>query len=532
MFRVRKLLTVHLLLILMLAAIGCFHAASSPTPTRVRKKVLPSATTPSPTRRPAEVRHAAVAGQFYPDDPERLARMVDRLLADAERVDIGAKPVVLIVPHAGYVYSGHVAAQAFKQVEGSHYDVVVVIGTNHSDPNFDKVSVYARGAFETPLGLVPIDEQVAQALLDADPRIVFDRGVHRQEHSIEVELPFLQRLDPQLHIVPVIVGMPTAKNEEILADALADVLSGKKALVVASSDLSHYPAYDDAVRTDMAILDAIATLDPERFRSVREEMMSAGIPNLRTCACGEGPIITAMLLAQKLGATQVTLLRYANSGDTPFGNRDQVVGYGAVMFTRSSGNSRPFRTPMPTEPALSTGSLDEDAQHVLLTLARHTLDEYLHDGVAPFVRPTQPALRALGATFVTLKEDGELCGCIGELIARRPLYLSVQYSALHAALDDPRFPPVSPNELDRVSIEISVLSPPQPISVDEIQVGVHGLIIVKGSHHGVLLPQVPVEQGWDKEQYLRGLCRKAGLSEDRCWEDAQLYGFTAQVFGE
>ncbi len=350
---------------------ACAPTERAPAPT-AEASVATRPTSSAPPRPPGEVRRPAVAGSFYTDDPQTLAAQVDALLAEAEAVEGCPAPMALIVPHAGYVFSGHVAAQAYKQIEGVDYEAIVVLGVNHRDPGFQQVSVWAEGGFETPLGTARVDEELAAALLAANERIVFDRDVHRQEHSVEVQVPFLQRIyGEELRFVPVVIGDPSPENYRALAEALAKELSDKRSLIVASADLSHYPAYDDAVRSDTAILQAIITLDPERFTAARDEMMAQNIPNLVTCSCGEGPIMTAMMAARTLGANRAMLLRYANSGDTPFAERDQVVGYGAVMFWKG----------------------DESAMG----------------------EPTKPGLWQERGVFVTLEKEGELRSCIGEL---------------------------------------------------------------------------------------------------------------------
>jgi len=508
---------------------ACASAKGTAAPT-----VAPTPTVGAPTPLAGEVRKAAAAGSFYTDDPQALAAQVDALLAEAEVATGHPRPIALIVPHAGYLFSGHVAAQAYKQIEGVDYEAIVVVGNNHYDPHFRRISVWAEGAFETPLGYARVDEELAAELLAADERILFDRNVHRREHSVEVQLPFLQRIyGDRLRFVPVIVGAPDPENCRVLAEALARVLSGRRALIIASSDLSHYPAYDDAVSSDRAILQAIVTMDPERFIGVREEMMGRSIPNLATCACGEGPVLTAMMAAKALGANRAAVLRYANSGDTPFGERSKVVGYGAVMFWRGEEGAVQSKLPEAHE-LLPIAPLSVEDREALLELARATLERYLTLGDAPIVHPVEAGLWQKRAAFVTLEKEGELRGCIGELVGRRPLYLSVQWAALSAAVADPRFPPLTAEELPQIEIEISALTPLQEVrDVNEIEVGVHGLLIVKGKHQGVLLPQVPVEEGWDREQFLCGVCRKAGLPED-AWqeEDAHLYTFTAEVFRE
>jgi len=531
MIRTRLMKRTVVLAMVVLAA-ACAGPMATPAPTGAPEPAVALTPTAMPT--PGEVRKPAVAGQFYPDDAEQLSTMVDTFLAQAE--EVGAErpePIAIIVPHAGYVFSGQVAAYAFKQIEGVDYEAIVVLGTNHSAPGFRQVSVYAEGAFETPLGLVPVDTELAKALIAANERIIFDRGVHRDEHSIEVELPFLQRLYPGHAIVPVIVGEPSPENCEALSEALAQVLSGKKALIVASSDLTHYPSYDDARRVDMATLAAIETLDTQRLTETIGQYMSEGILELYTLCCGEGPIRVAMMAAKKLGANQAAILRYANSGDTPFGDRDRVVGYGAVMFWKGKENLTSFAISAPPSPPQEPVPLNSDEREELLVIARQTMAQFLETGTVPHFEVSEPNLFQERGCFVTLKKHGELRGCIGHLVPRMPIYLTVQNVAISAAINDPRFLPVTEEELKDIDIEISVLSPIEPIAdVGEIEVGRHGLIIVKGQNQGVLLPQVATEQNWDRDEFLRQICLKAGLPEDAWQEGAQLYVFTAEVFGE
>jgi AmmeMemoRadiSam system protein B len=373
---------------------------------------------------------------FYPIDLEGLGVMVDGFLAQVEMVE--GEPIALIVPHAGYVYSGQVAAYAFKQMEGVKYESIVIVGNNHRDPTFHNISVWAEGPFETPLGLIPVDGEVAQALMAADERIVFEKKVHLYEHSIEVELPFLQRVCPDCRMVPVIVGEPSKENIEALSQALIKVLAGKKALIIASSDLSHYPHRDDARQVDGATLAAIESMEPDRFYVTTEEMMSLGIPNLATCACGEGPILVAMMAAKGLGANQATILKYANSGDSPLGEESEAVGYGAVMLWR-------------WEPP----NFSDREEAKLLQVARQTLVQYLQDASTPHSEVSESNLRRRLGAFVTLKRGGELRGCGGWITTNQPLYRTVQDSAVSAAVEDPRFPALTLEELEETTIEIS-----------------------------------------------------------------------------
>lgn len=486
--------------------------------------VAPTLTPTAPSSSPAvsltvssgRVHRAEFAGSWYPGNRDELAQAVDKMLAAVMPID--GDPIALIVPHAGYAYSGQVAAYGFKQLEGKPYEVAVVLAADHQMPLSRPVSVWAEGGFETPLGIVPVDVQLAQALIAAESRITFDAAAFAGEHVIEIELPFLQRVCPGCSLVPMLMGADDEETVQMVAKALLSVLGGRRAVIVASSDLSHYPTREAALWVDGATLAAIETGDPAHVQETIAALMKIGVPNLATCACSEGPIRAAMQVARGLGADTTTILRYANSADAPIGDPTQVVGYGAVMFWR-------YAPP----------DLTQARKQELLALARAAIAEYLKTGRIPDVKTDDPALTRRSGAFVTLKESGELRGCIGHMRADTPLYRVVQEMAVSAATSDPRFPPMKVDELGKVHIEISVLSPLRRITdVQQIQVGAHGLMIVKGERQGVLLPQVPIEQGWTRDEYLEGLCRKAGLPAG-CWREAEqaaLYAFTAVVFGE
>jgi AmmeMemoRadiSam system protein B/AmmeMemoRadiSam system protein A len=455
-----------------------------------------------------------LAGTWYPDEPDELTAMVDSFLDAVEPVD--GQPIAIVVPHAGYVYSGPVAAYGFKQLEGGEYEVAVIIASDHQLPLSKPISVWAEGGFETPLGVVPIDAELAKALIAADPSITADTAPHQGEHPIEIELPFLQRVCPDCRIVPVLMGTDSEESVEILAEALISVLPGRRAVVIASSDLSHYPAYYDARAVDGATLAAIETSDPGQVRETIDALMSAGFSDLATCACGEGPILATMRVAEEMGSDTVTVLNYANSGDTPYGDQDRVVGYGAVMFWS-------YKPP----------DLTEAQRQDLLEVARTAIAGYLETGDIPDYEPTNLALARRSGAFVTIKKDDELRGCIGNLRADKPLYRRVQELAVAAATSDPRFPPMTIEELDEAHIEISALSPLHRITdLQQIAVGTHGLVIHQAEGQGVLLPQVPVEEGWDRDEFLENLCLKAGLMHNCLASQPTLYAFTAVVFGE
>ena len=497
-----------------LSACSSLEALSqTPTPRHTPDPVTAVATAGLATESPDPVRPAAVAGSWYPGDPEELNRMVAQMLAAV--TPVYDAPVGLIVPHAGYAYSGPIAAAGFRQLQEGQYGVAVIIASDHQQPLSDPISVWAEGGFETPLGVVPVDEELARALVEADPRITFDTQAHRAEHPIEIELPFLQRVCPACRFVPILMGEEGEETVQALADALLSVLPNQGVVVVASSDLSHYPSYDDARTVDMTTLGAIETFDPARVRQTTMQLALADVPNLATCACGKGAILTTMHVAKGLGADTATILRYGSSGDVTE-DHSRVVGYGAVMFWD-------YESPRFTY----------DERQALLGLARDTLETYLEEERIPERDPESAALSRRSGAFVTLKKDGALRGCVGHTWGDLPLYEAVQQAAVQAATEDQRFPPLTGQELEEIHIEISVLSPFRRVTaVEEIQVGVHGLMIYKGGRKGLLLPQVAVEQGWDREAYLDNLCQKAGLP-GACWHDgATLYEFTVVVFGE
>jgi len=458
--------------------------------------------------------------------------MVDGFLEQAQLEGVPtAEPMALIVPHAGYIYAGQVAAYAYKTVEGARYDTAVVMGDTHTGRGRSDIAVYAKGAFQTPLGMIPIDEEVAGALAASSEKIRFERESFVGEHPVENQLPFLQRVCQELRIVPVVINEPTLENAHLLSEALVKALEGKKALIVGSTDLSHYHPYEEARRIDEIALQAIVSLNPERVLNSPQECARAGIPNVELTMCSQGAVMTAILTAKALGANRATVLKYANSGDTPFGSRDGVVGYGAVMLWRGEEGNSSFTLPV-LSPRSEGGDLKSEEQGALLALARETLSQFLNRGTVPEFTPASPGLLREQGAFVTLEKGGALRGCVGRLFTDQPLYLTVQRMAVAAALEDERFPPVQAQELSELDIEISVLSPLDQIAhPEEIEIGRHGVVLRAQGKQAVFLPQVAPERGWDRAELLRQLCKKAGLPDD-AWKEGTLYVLTAQVFGE
>ncbi len=486
----------------------------------------PAATTPQ-----AAVRPPAVAGQFYPREPARLEAAVNAFLADAVPAR-GERPVALVLPHAGYVYSGQIAADGWRQAAGLAYDLVVILGTNHTTPGFSGVSVYPGAGFRTPLGVAEVDTAAAAALLAMGGAIHPDVRVHEREHSIEAQVPFAQVVLPGVRILPVVVGTEDPLVLARFVQSLARVLAGRHALIVASSDLSHYPDYEGGIVADRAVLAAIARLDAAGLQQVAAAQLRAGHRGLETCACGEGAILVAMGTARALGATRGIVLSQASSGDVPVGDPARVVGYGAVMFCAGPGGTDTAALDPPAV-ARADAALAPTDRKALLRLARRTLERWFATGTVPSPRGFSPAARRGQGAFVTLYARGELRGCIGHMAADRPLVQNVGAMALAAATEDPRFPPLEAAELKDIEIEISVLTPLERVAGPEaVVVGRDGVQIRRDGRTAVFLPQVAVEQGWDRDALLENLCLKAGLSKDAWKSGAEFWTFRSIHFRE
>ena len=476
------------------------------------------------------IRPPAVAGQFYTDDPTRLAAEVKAFIEAADTPDIAGDIIGLIAPHAGYTYSGAVAGYSYAPLQGRSYTTVIIVGPSHRGIPLAGAALSSREFWETPLGKVPVNREMTDRLLAADSRLKLSDLAHRQEHSLETQLPFLQTVLEDFSIVPIVLSDFGRHNTLPLAEAIAAV-ADEKTLLVASTDLSHYPVAESASEVDHIILDAIATFDVDKVYATDAEQLARGIENLHCTCCGLGAVVAVMHAAKLLGATQAKVLHYANSADIEPRSASRCVGYGSVVLT---GTRKPAGDVATSAATLQT-ELNEAQQQYLLTLARSTIETYLDQGAVPEIATDDPAMQQKRAVFVTLTKGGHLRGCIGQIMARHPLAAAVREAAVSAAVRDHRFSPVVPGELPKIHIEISVLSPFMPVdSYEQIQVGKHGVLLKRGRSSGVFLPQVAPEQGWDRTQMLENLCaHKAGLPRDAYKDpDTELYVFTAQVFGE
>lgn len=468
-------------------------------------------------------------GRWYSSTASELQKAVDGYLANVKKQPVDGEIVALIVPHAGYAFSGQVAAYAYKQIEGMKFDTVVLVGSSHNY-RFPGASVYEGGVYRNPLGDVEVDSKTAKLLIGANEAIEFQPRIHAPEHSLENQLPFLQRTLSKLKIVPVLMWDHSKQNCDMLSTALVNALKGKKVLLIASTDMSHFLSYDEAVKVDKVMSSAIETVKPEIIRERMDEYLSRSTSRKSYAPCGIGAVLVVVDAARKLGADSTKILKYANSGDVPvIGDKDRVVGYMAAMLHRSEGS----------EQEDSGGALDapvnEEQQKVLLKLARESIETYLKTGKKIKLETSDERMKVKQGAFVTLRKRGVLRGCIGHIVGIESLCDTVADMAVAAAVQDPRFPKVSMDEMKDINIEISVLSIPRRVeSADEIELGKHGVIVRRGSRQGVFLPQVATETGWDKETFLEHLCYdKARLPKD-AWKDkdTELTIFTAQLFEE
>ena len=443
------------------------------------------------------VRPAAVAGMFYPGSALQLAAEVGELLDGVENFEpkLGY-PKALIVPHAGYIYSGPVAARAYDELGAARglVERVVLLGPAHYTAGRG-LAIPLADYFETPLGNIALDGEALRSLADLK-QVVKSEPAHAREHSLEVQLPFLQKVLGEFSLVPLAVGAAT--NAEV-AQVLERLWGGPETLIVISTDLSHYHAYDDARRIDGATL--------ERIQGCATDLNHDE-------ACGATALngFLGVCRAKKLS---VRLLAACNSGDTA-GGKARVVGYSAL--------------------AVYEGGAPADAGRTLIEIARGAIANGLGLSSVPVKRNHLSWLLQPGATFVTLTMDGKLRGCIGSLSAARPLGQDVAANARAAAFEDPRFPKLTRDEWPRCALEVSLLSAAKPIRyadeadlVAQVRAGEDGLILECEGKRATYLPQV-----WeglpDKRKFLQELVKKAGLPEDTRLARCKLWRYRVAKF--
>jgi MEMO1 family protein len=523
-------------------------------------------------------RPSALAGSWYPADPALLASSVDAHIAQGRPLAeiAGRRPIAVIVPHAGHEWSGDAAGHVYRLLEGeagAGIERVILIGPSHYGA-FRGASILPVQAFATPLGDVPLDAEVVRAL-SAGPDFVAADSAQREEHSLEIQLPFLQRvLNHPFRIVPILVSRSDPAGWKRLAAALAPFLD-ERTLLLISSDFTHFGSRFGYIpfradldlnlrRLDKGALVPIVSVDPTALAHYADST------DITVCGIQPIEILLEMLRRPELvkrwnGVPEARVLEYYRSADRT-GDFDGSVSYAAVAFFRP-GDLRPGEVfperlravhvkgeerlrgggPGTAAPQGDAGvgaplegpvEFNSDEKRFLLGLARHTLEEVLADRPEPECasfpeRCSAEKLSADSGVFVTLTEDGMLRGCIGSIVGVEPLTRAVIHNAVNAALNDPRFPPVSIGELAKVEIELSVLTPLRPVgSAEEIVIGRDGVVLERGGRRAVFLPQVAPEQGWDRATMLDNLAMKAGLPRDAWRSGANFQVFEARVFSE
>ena len=469
-------------------------------------------------------RKPAAAGRFYPGEPDELRSTLARLFSKA-KPPAGSNVAGIVCPHAGYVFSGRVAASAYNQVDpGRQYDNVFVIASSHQ-VSFDGASVYNRGDYLTPLGKVKVNIELANELISKNPVLTFNPEADKTEHSLEVQIPFLQyHLNKDFKLVPIVIGAQTEESCRKIARALKPYFNDRN-LFVFSTDFSHYPSYSDAQTADKATSEAIASGSPDGLMKFLGDYRKKNVPNLSTNLCGWTSILVMLNLTGGEPGVKISPVQYMNSGDSEYGDTSQVVGYYSFTISR----------PVSGTEQSSAFDFTESEKILLLKIARNTVDRYIREGRMPDdSAASYPAnLNIRAGAFVTLHKAGELRGCIGRFSSDAPLYRLIRELSVASSTEDSRFEPVRPGETDQVDIEISVLSPLKKIrSASEITLGKHGIYMKKGAYSGTFLPQVAIEQGWNLDEFLGHCARdKAGIGWNG-WKEAELFTYESCIFSE
>ena len=488
------------------------------------------AITPVPMSRYPEtqkVRKPAVAGSFYPSSAKEIKSMIGPWMHPVQE---GKAPQAVIVPHAGYVFSGEVAASAFNRIPRGHsYKRIFLLGPSHrvgfAGASVDTLYAYA----ETPLGKVQVDNALAKGLIHkGEGAFTFRNDAHDREHCLEVQLPFLQMLfDEVPPIVPIVIGTQRLSVLLEIANALEPYFNEENLFVI-SSDFSHYPSYEDAKKSDLYLAEAITTGGLEEFLKALSTIDKMNYVGEDTAACGANAIaiLLSMMDDQGRGHFETEHVMYRNSGDSPYGDLDRVVGYNSIVMTRKE------KTASKSPEDHLFNFTDEEKAHIIAT-ARASIFNALGIGFDGDDSPVGTLKEKGYGVFVTLHLNGRLRGCIGRFTSNQSLSATIREMARSAAFDDPRFPSLTKKEATQVDIEVSVLSPLKKIaSIDEFKLGRDGIYMIKGSHHDTFLPNVAEETGWTTEEFLGHCARdKAGIGWDG-WKEADLYTYQTEIVKE
>jgi len=475
-------------------------------------------------------REPVVAGSFYPARETELIRQLDQLFENVSSMrSVTLEPAgrvrAIISPHAGYIYSGTVAASAVGYIpSNTKYDNIFIIGSSHR-VSFPGASVYTDGDYKTPLGTVRVNTELAKQLTRNSKVFSYFNAAHSSEHSLEVQLPFLQHhLGNDITIVPIVLGTQNSKVCEDIANGLKPYFNGNNLFVI-SSDFSHYPSFEDAIEVDKATVQGLLSGDPEIFLNTLRKNSEMHVEGLATSMCGWTSGLVLLHLAKTEPGLEFKHILYQNSGHSIYGDKSSVVGYHSVALIDNDYTTN----------SVADFSISHEDQGKLLDIAREAISSYLVRDNQPSINESNlsPALKETLGAFVTLTIDGELRGCIGRFMPSEPLYETVRLMALEAAFNDARFNPLSKDELEKTKIEISVLSPLRKIDdINKIMLGKHGVYIKKGIRSGTFLPQVAHNRDWTITDFLGHISRdKAGLGWTG-WQDAEIYVYEAFVFEE
>jgi AmmeMemoRadiSam system protein B/AmmeMemoRadiSam system protein A len=435
------------------------------------------------------IRSPVVSGKFYPDSPAKLKKMIREMVGK----EVAKEEVMgLVSPHAGYIYSGSVAGATIAKVKLK--DTFIILGPNHSGRG-KPFSIMTEGIWQTPLGEVVIDSRLAKQILDGSTYLEEDYSAHQYEHSIEVQLPFLQYFKGNIRLVPIVLSHATGSIYKEIGSAIARAIKdlSREAVIIASSDMTHYEPRESAQQKDNQAIEAILDLnEDELLRRVEE---------LNISMCGYAPVTSLISAAKELGAKGAELISYQTSGDAT-GDYSSVVGYAGIIIKGAEMSP-------------------------LVRLAKETVETRVKEGKVPEPEELTPEMKEKAGVFVSIHKLGQLRGCIGTFEpTKKNVAEEIIANAVSSATRDPRFPPVAPNELKDLSYSVDVLTMPEPVeSKDQLDPKKYGIIVECGSRRGLLLPDLEGVSSVDKQIGI--CCRKAGIEPD---EPMTLYCFTVKRY--
>jgi len=435
------------------------------------------------------IREPVVAGQFYPASPSEL-RAIIKDFVDEKAVK--GEVIGLISPHAGYIYSGSVAGAVISRIK--FRDTFIIMGPSHTGRG-KPLSIMTEGVWKTPLGEVDIDSELAKQILATSSYLEEDHLAHQYEHSLEVQLPFLQYFKPDIRIVPITFSYGSGAAYKEIGKTIARAIKelNREVVLIASSDMTHYEPQESAQSKDNQAIEAIVNLDEDELLKRVEE--------LNISMCGYAPAVSLISAAKELGAKRAELVRYQTSGDTT-GDYSSVVGYAGIIINGVEVSP-------------------------LVGLAKQTVETFVKEGKVPQPEELTPEMKGKAGVFVSIHKFGELRGCIGTFEPQREnVAEEIITNAISSASRDPRFLPIAPNELGSLSYSVDVLTKPEPVeSKDQLDAKKYGVIVECGVRRGLLLPDL---EGVDSVDYQIDICRqKGGIAPD---EPIKLYRFEVRRY--